>query len=194
MTTATTPSTAAVPSSSSKVSTWELDSAHSVANFSVKHMMISKVHGSFHKLNATLRLDRNSPINSTVEATIDAASIDTDNEKRDEHLRSPDFFDVKTFPSITFKSKRFEAAGGDNFRVLGELTMHGVTREIALDVESGPTEMKDPWGNTKIGASGTAKIKRKDFGLNWNAALETGGILVGEEVSVTLELQFIKKA
>jgi polyisoprenoid-binding protein YceI len=192
-----TPATTAVGSTpattSSKLTTWELDPAHSAASFSVKHMMIAKVRGSFHKLNATLRLDRSSPTNSTVEATIDAASIDTHEPKRDEHLRSADFFDVASFPTITFKSKRFEAAGGDNFQVIGELTMHGITREIALDVESGPAEMKDPWGNVKIGASGTVKIKRKDFGLNWNAALETGGFLVGEDVSVTLDLQFVKK-
>jgi polyisoprenoid-binding protein YceI len=193
----TTPTLAATPTAApavSRATTWELDPAHSVANFSVKHMMIARVHGSFHKLEATLRLDRANPFNSSVEATIDANTIDTHEPKRDEHLRSPDFFDVKTFPTITFKSKRFEPAGGDNYKVIGELTMHGITREVALDVESSASEQKDPWGNTKIGASVATKIKRRDFGLNWNAALETGGFLVGEDVSVTLDLQFVKKS
>ena len=178
----------------STASTWELDPTHSVANFSVKHMMISKVHGSFHKLQATLKLDRAVPANSALTATIDATSIDTHEAKRDEHLRSPDFFDVKQFPSITFTGKRFEAAAGNDFRIIGDLTMHGVTREIALDVESDPTELKDPWGNTRIGASASVKLKRKDFGLNWNAALEAGGFLVGDDVAVTLDLEFVKKA
>ena len=177
----------------SRVTTWELDPTHSTANFSVKHMMISKVHGGFSKLTATLKLDRASPANSTVEASIDASTIDTREPKRDEHLKSADFFDVKSFPAITFRSKRFAAAGGDAFTIVGDLTMHGVTREIALEVESAPAELKDPWGNTKIGASATVKLKRKDFGLNWNAALEAGGFLVGEDVAVTLDLQFVKK-
>ena len=130
---------------------------------------------------------------SSVEATIDAASIDTHEPKRDEHLRSADFFDVKTYPNITFKSSRFEAAGADQLRVTGDLTIHGVTKQITLDVEATDTEVKDPSGNLKIGASATVKIKRKEFGLAWNAALETGGFLVGDEVSITLDLQFIKQ-
>ena len=190
------PSTSTVVSApaTTRASTWELDNAHSSVNFSVKHMMIAKVHGGFQKLSGTLRLDRVNPANSSVEATIDAASIDTREPKRDEHLRSADFFDVKTFPTITFKSKRFEVTGGDNYQVIGELTLHGITREIALDVESGASEMKDPWGNTRIGASASVKLKRKDFGLTWNAALETGGFVVGDDVAVTLDLEFVKKA
>lgn len=192
---AATPTTATPGSTlSSRVSTWELDLAHSSANFSVKHMMIAKVHGSFSKLSASLKLDRVNLANSSVEATIDAASIDTHEPKRDEHLRSPDFFDAKNFPTLTFKSRRFEAAGGDQLRIIGDLTLHGVTKEVTLEVEAADTEMKDPFGNIKIGASATTKIKRKEFGLSWNAALETGGVLVGDEVSITLDVQFAKKS
>jgi polyisoprenoid-binding protein YceI len=192
-TTATqTPSTS-TSSASAKTTVWELDPAHSSANFSVKHMMIAKVHGSFHKLSAVLRLDRANPANSSVEATIDASTVNTNEPKRDDHLRSPDFFDVAKYPTLSFKSKRFEAAGGDNYRVIGDLTLHGVTKEVALDVEAGADEMKDPYGNIKIGASATTKINRKEFGLGWNAALETGGVLVGEIVTISLDLQFAKK-
>jgi polyisoprenoid-binding protein YceI len=172
--------------------TWDLDPAHSSANFSVKHMMIAKVHGGFTKLTGKLTLDRGNLSASSVEATIDASSIDTREAKRDEHLRSADFFDVTKYPTLTFKSKRFEGSG-DELKILGELTIHGVTKEVTLDVEAPSTEMKDPWGNTKIGASATTKIKRKDFGLSWNAALETGGVLVGDDITITLDLQFAKK-
>ncbi len=173
---------------------WEIDSAHSSVNFSIKHMMISKVHGGFQKLSGTLNLDRGTLANSSVEATIDVASIDTHESKRDEHLKSADFFDAQKYPAIAFKSKRFESAGGDQYRVTGDLTIHGVTKEVVLQVESPADEMKDPWGNIKMGASATTKIKRKDFGLNWNAALEAGGWLVGDDVSITLDLQLAKKS
>lgn len=187
-----TPAAATPDTLSSKASTWALDPAHSSANFSVKHMMIAKVHGGFSKLSASLKLDRINPANSSVEATLDASTIDTREPKRDEHLRSADFFDVKNFPTITFKSTRFEAAGADQYRLIGELTLHGVTKEVTLEVEAADTERKDPYGNIKIGASATTRIKRKDFGLAWNAALETGGFLVGDEVAITLDLQFVK--
>lgn len=177
---------------SSAVTRWELDPAHSSAGFSIRHMMIAKVHGGFTKLSGSLKLDRKDLSKSSVEAVIDAASIDTREAKRDEHLRSPDFFDVQKYPSITFKSKRV-ALDGEGFSVVGELSMHGVTKEVTLAVEGLDSEMKDPWGNTKIGASATTKIKRKDFGLNWNAALEAGGVLVGDDVSITLDLQFVRK-
>ena len=176
----------------SSASTWEVDAAHSSANFSVRHMMIAKVHGGFTKLAGSLRLDRDNPSKSVVEAVIDAASIDTREPKRDEHLRSADFFDVEKYPSITFKSKNVKKEG-DALQVTGDLTLHGVTREVTLAVEGLDSEMKDPWGNVKIGASATTQIKRKEFGLNWNAALETGGVLVGDDIAITLDLQFIKK-
>lgn len=176
----------------SPVSLWEIDPSHSSAGFSVRHMMIAKVHGAFSKLSGNLRLDRKDPAQSSVEAVIDASSIDTREPKRDEHLRSADFFDVQKFPSIRFKSKAVRQDGGD-LQVVGDLTLHGVTREVTLNVEGLDSEMKDPWGNIKIGASASTKIKRKDFGLNWNAALETGGVLVGDDVTITLDVQFVKK-
>lgn len=184
--------TPATDRSTSPVSTWEIDPSHSSASFSVRHMMIAKVHGAFSKLSGSLRLDRIDPNRSTVEAIIDASSIDTREPKRDEHLRSADFFDVQKFPSITFKSKTVRQDGSD-VQVVGDLTLHGVTREVTLAVEGLDSEMKDPWGNIKIGASASTKIKRKDFGLNWNAALETGGVLVGDDVTITLDVQFVKK-
>jgi polyisoprenoid-binding protein YceI len=155
-------------------------------------MMIAKVHGGFTKLSGSLRLDRQNLTNSSVEAVIDAASIDTREPKRDEHLRSADFFDVQKFPNITFRSRRVEQ-DGENFAVTGDLTIHGVTKEVVLEVEGLDSEMKDPWGNVKIGASAKTKIKRKEFDLSWNAALETGGVLVGDDVSITLDIQFVKK-
>lgn len=177
-----------------KLVIWEIDQLHSSANFSVKHMMISKVHGGFLKFTSVLRLDREHLDQSSVEAIIDATSIDTRESKRDEHLKSPDFFDVVKHPTITFKSKHIEAKGEEQFTVTGDLTIRGVTREVFLDVESSSTEMKDPYGNLKLGASASTKIKRKDFGLTWNAALEAGGVLVGDDITITLDLQFIKKS
>jgi polyisoprenoid-binding protein YceI len=174
------------------VTNWEIDPAHSSANFSIRHMMIAKVHGGFTKLAGNLRLDRDDPAKSVIEANIDAASIDTREAKRDEHLRSADFFDVEKFPSIEFRSKRFEE-GNDTLELTGDLKIRGVTKEVTLEVEGLDTEMKDPWGNTKLGASATTKIKRKDFGLNWNAALEAGGVLVGDDVTISLDIQFTKK-
>jgi polyisoprenoid-binding protein YceI len=174
------------------VTQWDIDPSHSSANFSIRHMMIAKVHGGFTKLSGSLRLDRQNLTNSSVEAVIDAASIDTREPKRDEHLRSADFFDVQKFPNITFRSRRVEQ-DGENFAVTGDLTIHGVTKEVVLEVEGLDSEMKDPWGNVKIGASAKTKIKRKEFDLSWNAALETGGVLVGDDVSITLDIQFVKK-
>lgn len=173
------------------MNTYNLDATHSSANFSLKHMMIAKVHGGFKKLNGTLKFDKNDLAASSLIAEIDAASIDTKEAQRDAHLRSADFFDVEKFPLITFKSTSFSGKG-DEFLVKGDLTIHGVTRSIELKLEGLDAEMKDPYGNIKVGASGTAKINRKDFGLTWNAALETGGILVGEDVNISIDVQFAK--
>jgi len=170
---------------------WNIDPAHSSANFSIKHMMISKVHGGFQKVSGRFEFDRENPANDYVEASIDVASISTNETKRDEHLKSADFFDALKYPAITFKSKRFDRAAG-GLKITGDLTIHGVTKEVVLDAEAPSDEMKDPWGNTKIGISATTKIKRKDFGLTWNAALETGGIMVGDDVTITLDVQFAK--
>lgn len=186
-------STAHIANKLQTATTWEIDPAHSSANFSVRHMMIAKVHGGFSQLSGRLYLDRKDLSKSSVEAVIDAASIDTRESKRDEHLRSADFFDVQKYPTLTFKSKEI-LVNGEGFQMVGDLTLHGVTKEVTLAVEGLDSEIKDPWGNIKIAASATTKIKRKDFGLNWNAALETGGVLVGDDVNITLDIQFVRKA
>ncbi|MCY1081335.1 YceI family protein [Archangium lansingense] len=170
-----------------------IDSAHSAAQFSVKHMMVSNVRGAFSKVTGSANIDEKDITKSTVEATIDATTINTNEPKRDEHLRSADFFDTAKFPTIIFKSSKVEKAG-QNLKVTGDLTMHGVTKPVTLDVEGFTTEAKDPWGNIKRGGTATTKINRKDFGLGWNSVLETGGVAVGEEVTITLDLELNKKA
>jgi len=175
------------------LTTWQIDTAHSSANFSIKHMMIAKVHGGFEKLSGTLQYDPQDITKSSVEAVIETASINTREAQRDAHLKSADFFDAEKYPQLIFKSKKIEK-DGDDLKVIGDLTIHGVTKEVVLNAEAPSEEMKDPWGNTKIGISATTKIKRKDFGLNWNAALEAGGVLVGDDVAITLDIQFLKKA
>ncbi|MEO5968413.1 MAG: YceI family protein [Bdellovibrionia bacterium] len=175
------------------LSHWEIDPTHSSINFSVKHMMIAKVHGGFTVVSGKLLLDRHDLKKSSIEASIHADSIDSHEAKRDEHLRSVDFFDVQKYPLITFKSKRFELSGDEQYKVIGDLSIHGISKEIILEVDAPAIELKDPWGNIKMGASASTKIKRKDFGLTWNAALEAGGLLVGDDVAVTLDIQFVKK-
>ena len=174
------------------VTKYVIDPAHSTASFSVKHMMIAKVHGGFEKLSGFFNYDSQNPSLSSVEASIEVASINTRDAQRDAHLKSADFFDVEKHPSITFKSSRLEKSG-DSMVITGDLTIHGVTKKISLDVEGPTDEIKDPWENLKIGVSGSTTIKRKDFGLTWNAALEAGGILVGDDVNITLEVQFVKQ-
>jgi len=172
--------------------TWNIDPVHSHAEFKVKHMMISNVKGEFKGIKGTLKLNRADSTQSEVEISIDAATVDTGDAQRDGHLKSGDFFDVEKFPVVTFTSSRFVKNTNGTITVSGDLTIHGVTRNVDLEVEGPSAPMKDPWGNTRIGLSAIARINRKDFGLTWNAALETGGILVGEEVNITLDVQFIK--
>lgn len=174
------------------VSTWNIDAAHSVAEFKVKHMMISNVKGQFTGVSGKLTLDEADVTKSSIEATIDAASITTGEAQRDTHLKSADFFDVEKFPALGFQSTRVTRKNEDELIVDGELTIHGVTRTVRFSVEGPTAPGKDPWGNTRVGVLATTKINRKDFGLTWNAALETGGILVGEDVTITLDVQFIK--
>lgn len=173
--------------------TYKLDPTHSSITFSIKHMMIAKVRGSFDKFDAKLVYDKNSPEKSSAEATIEASSINTREAQRDTHLKSADFFDVEAFPSLTFKSTSVSLVGGE-LKVTGNLTIKDVTKEVVLTLDGPTDELKDPYGNLKIGVSATTKVKRKDFGLNWNAALEAGGVLVGDEVSITLDLQFTKES
>ena len=171
---------------------YKIDPAHSSAQFVVRHMMITNVRGGFGSVQGTVTYDPDKIGDSSIEAVIDATTISTSEAQRDTHLKSADFLDVERFPSITFKSKSVERAGSDELNVTGDLTIHGVTKEVLLKVEGPTAEGKDPWGNARIGASATTKIKRSDFGLTYNAALETGGILIGDELKIELEVSLIK--
>ncbi len=171
---------------------WDIDVAHSAIHFHVRHMVISKVHGRFARWSGAIQLDTADPTRSSVEVTIDAASIDTQVADRDAHLRSADFLDVAKYPNLTFRSTRIEKVGA-GYRVTGELALHGVRREVVLEAEFAGTG-KDPWGNERAGFAARATLDRRDYGLTWNAALEAGGVLVGEKVEITIELEAVKKA
>jgi polyisoprenoid-binding protein YceI len=173
--------------------TWNIDPVHSSAEFKVKHMMISNVKGSFSGLSGVLTEHAVDSTLSSVEASVPVATISTGDAQRDGHLKIADFFDAEKYPTLDFKSTQV-VRKGDAYEVTGDLTVHGVTKPVTFAVDGPSAPGKDPWGNTRIGLSATTKINRKDFGLGWNAALETGGFLVGEEISITLEVQFIKAA
>lgn len=173
--------------------TWTIDPDHSNVGFKVKHLMVSNVKGTFEKHTGIVEINDKDITKSKVEVSIDTNSINTNVQKRDEHLRSADFFNVAKYPTMTFVSKKVAKAGKDKLKVTGDLTLHGITKQIVLDVEGPTKESKDPWGNIRKGATATTKINRKDFGLVWNAALETGGVAVGEEITITLEIELIKK-
>jgi polyisoprenoid-binding protein YceI len=182
----------ATPVQTATTTAWNIDPAHSVAEFKVKHMMIANVKGQFSKVSGALFLDESDLASSRVEASIEATSIHTRDEQRDAHLKSPDFFDVEKFPTLHFKSKSIGIVRDGELTVEGDLTIRGVTRNVRFAVEGPTPPAKDPWGNTRVAVSATTKINRKDFGLTWNAALETGGILVGDEVTITLDVEFVK--
>lgn len=189
--------TAAVASSAASVgaqsTTWTIDSAHTTAEFSVRHMMVSNVKGAFGTVSGTANWDGKNLATASVQAVIDVASINTREPKRDAHLKSVDFFDVEKFPTLTFRSTKIEPAGPGQAKMTGDLTIRGVTRSVVLDV-TGPTpEVKDLSGGVRLGALATTTINRKDFGLLWNRALEAGGVLVGDEVKITIEVELIKK-
>jgi len=171
--------------------TYEIDPTHSAVHFSVRHLMVSNVRGEFTKLSGTLKFDPQNPASSSVEASIDANSISTRDAQRDGHLKSGDFLDTEKFPTMTFRSKKVDVQSGGG-KVTGDLTIHGVTREITLEVEGPSPEMKDPWGKQRIGASASTKLSRKEFGLTWNAALETGGVMVGDEVKINIDVEFVR--
>ncbi len=179
---------------STKPTEWTIDPAHSAAHFSVRHLMISNVRGEFSKLSGSVTLDPADLTRSTVNVSLDTSSINTREPQRDEHLRSADFFDVANHPSITFRSTRIASAGPENFKLTGDLTIRGVTKEVTFHVEGPTASVKDPWGNTRSGVVATAKINRKDFGLGWNALIEGGGVVVGDEVSITIEAELVQKA
>jgi polyisoprenoid-binding protein YceI len=170
--------------------TWTIDKAHSDIFFTVRHMVITKVRGRFLKWEGTLALDEQDWSKSRVEVSIDAASISTNDEKRDGHLKSADFLDTEKFPKLTFKSTKVEKAAGDKLKVTGELTIRDVTKSVTLDVEV-LGKAKDPWGNNKIAFNGKVAIQREEYGAKWNQALEAGGLLVGKEVDIDLELQAV---
>ena len=173
-------------------SSWTYDADHSNLGFSVKHAMISKVHGTFRVATGTLELDDKDVSKSRLMMEIKVDSIDTRNEKRDGHLKSPDFFDVAKYPTMTFKSTKVEKAH-DHIKVTGDLTMHGVTKPVVLHFEGPSKPVKDPFGMTRAGASATAKLNRKDFGLKWSQTLEAGGVMVGDEISIQLDAEFVQK-
>ena len=171
---------------------WQIDSAHSQIQFSVKHMMISTARGTFDHFSGTVEADEQNPATAKVDVQIEAASINTRDEKRDGHLRSPDFFNAAEYPYLTFKSTKVERLDESTGKLYGDLIIRDVTRPVVLDVEYAGMA-KSPWGTTSAGFSATTKINRKDFGLNWNVALETGGWLVGDQITITIELELVKQ-
>jgi polyisoprenoid-binding protein YceI len=172
--------------------TWKLDPAHSAAEFKVKHMMISHVKGSLTGLSGILKEDPSDPDRFTVEASIDVATLSTGDAQRDGHLKSADFFEVEKYPTMAFKSTAVKRIAEGEHTVTGDLTMHGVTKPVTFTVEGPSAPGNDPWGNTRIGLSATTKLNRKDFGLTWNSTLETGGLLVGEDITINVDAEFIK--
>ncbi|MCC6624552.1 MAG: YceI family protein [Deltaproteobacteria bacterium] len=171
---------------------WEIDSAHSGIHFNVRHMVIAKVRGQFSRWSGTVLVPDGDFSRASVEVVIDASSIDTGVADRDNHLRSADFFDVQTYPELTFKSTRVDG-DGDSLAVIGDLTIHGVTRQVTLAVElEGKT--RDPWGNERAGFSAKTSVSRKDFGLTWNQLLETGGVVVGDKINIEIEVEAVRQA
>ena len=179
---------------SAATTTWQIDPAHTAAGFAVKHLMISTVRGQFKGVNGTVIWDDQDVSKSTIDVTIDAKTIDTSEPKRDEDLRSERFFDTAKYPTITFKSKKVENVSAGKLKVTGDLTIRGVTKEAVLDVEGPSNPVKDPWGNTRVAASATTKVNRQDYGVKWNANIDGGGVVVGDDVNITIDLEMIKKA
>ena len=172
---------------------WELDPVHTGVHFKVRHLMVSSVRGDFEKVSGKVVYDESDVTRSTADITIDAASIDTREAKRDADLRGPNFLDVTKYPTITFKSKNVEKTGDGKLKMTGDLTIKGVTKEVALHIEGPTAPAKDPWGNTRVGGVATTRINRKDFGLTWNMTLETGGVLVGDDVDITIDMEIFRK-
>jgi polyisoprenoid-binding protein YceI len=169
--------------------TWDIDPAHSTVEFSVRHMMVTTVKGQFQKVKGTVELDEKDPNKSTVEVSIETASIDTREAKRDAHLKSPDFFDAAKFPALTFKSTKIEKAGKGKFKLTGDLSMHGITKSVVLAVEGPSASIKDPYGRTVRGVMATGKLDRKDWGMTWNKALDSGGFVVSDEVKLDINAE-----
>ena len=179
--------------SPSNAATWTIDAAHSAARFRVRHLLISNVEGRLGNVTGVVDYDENDPLRSSVEATIDTKGIDTGAPERDAHLRSADFFDVERYPAMTFRSTRVEKLGDRKLKVTGDLTIRGVTRSVVLQVEGPTSTITDPWGNVKAGASAIASVNRKDYGISWNKTLDGGGLAVGDDVAITLEIEMNRK-
>ena len=175
-------------------STWQIDPAHSSAQFSVRHLAISTVRGAFSKVNGTVVMDDSDITKSSIEATIDVASVDTREPDRDKDLRSDHFFDVAKYPTMTFKSKKVEQISLGKLKVTGDLTMHGTTKEVVLDIEGPTAAIKDPWGNQRAGVNATTKINRQDFGMKFNIPMDNGGLAVGNDISITIDVEMVKQA
>ncbi len=175
-------------------STWQIDPAHSAAQFAVKHLAISTVRGAFTSVKGTVQFDDKDITKSSVDVTIDVNSVDTRQPDRDKDLRSDHFFDAEHFPAITFKSKRVEQLSPDKLKITGDLTIHGITKEVVLDVDGPTAPVKDPWGNQRMAINATTKINRQNFGVKWNATMDNGGVVVGDEVSITIDAEMIPKA
>jgi polyisoprenoid-binding protein YceI len=179
---------------SAATSNWQVDPAHSSAQFAVRHLAISTVRGAFSKVAGTVALDDKDITKSVVDVTIDVASVDTRQPDRDNDLKSDKFFDVAHFPSITFKSKKVEQSAPGKLKVTGDLTIRGTTKEVVLDVDGPTAPMKDPWGNQRVAANATTKINRQDYGVKWNANLDNGGVVVGDDVSIVIDVELVKQA
>jgi polyisoprenoid-binding protein YceI len=173
---------------------WQIDPAHTAAGFSVKHLMISTVRGQFKGVSGTVVWDDQDITKSKIDVTIDATTIDTTEPKRDEDLKSDKFFDVAKYPTITFKSKNIERVSSGKLKIVGDLTIHGVTKEVVLDVEGPTGPIKDPWGNTRVAASAATRVNRQDYGVKWNANIDGGGVVVGDDVNITIDIEMVKKA
>ena len=176
----------------SQAATWKSDPKHASVQFAVRHLMVATVRGTFDKFDVTATIDENDVSQSSVEATIEVASVNTRNEKRDNHLRGADFFDVAKHPTITFKSKAVEKIQDHTYKVTGDLTLMGVTQEVVLNVSGSPKAIQDPWGNSRLGGAATTTINRTDYGLTHNTVLESGGVAIGEEITITIDIEFVQ--
>jgi polyisoprenoid-binding protein YceI len=179
---------------SAATSTWQVDPAHSEALFSIRHLTISTVRGGFSKIKGTISFDEKDPSKSVVDVAIDMTTVDTREPKRDEDLRSDKFFDVAKYPTMTFKSTKVEQVSAGKLKVTGDLTLHGVTKEVVLDVDGPSAAIKDPWGNQRAAASATTKINRQDFGVKWNKTIDNGGVMLGDDVSITIDVEMFQPA
>ena len=175
-------------------SMWQIDPAHSAAQFAVKHLAISTVRGAFTSVKGAVQFDEKDITKSSVDVTIDVNSVDTRQPDRDKDLRSDHFFDAEHFPTITFKSKRVEQLSPGKLKITGDLTIHGITKEVVLDVDGPTAPVKDPWGNQRMAINATTRINRQDFGVKWNATMDNGGVVVGDEVSIIIDAEVVQKA